>query len=45
MQKDIKGEAWGGGYTKGNTLATYLHLHFYSHLEAVERLLSAGGKV
>lgn len=44
MQKDNKGEVWVGGYTKGNTLATYLHLHFYSHLEAVERLLSAGGK-
>lgn len=44
MQKEPGGEAWLGGYIKGNTLATYLHLHFYSHLEAVERWLSGGGE-
>ncbi len=45
MQKEKGGETWLGGYTKGNTLATYLHLHFYSHLEAIERLLSVGGEM
>ena len=44
MQKEEHGESWPGGYIKGNTLATYLHLHFYSHLEAIERLLSHGGE-
>ena len=44
MQKEEHGESWPGGYIKGNTLVTYLHLHFYSHLEAIERLLSHGGE-
>ena len=44
MQKNKDGETWLGGYKKGNTLATYLHLHFYSHLEAIERWLSMGGE-
>ena len=39
---DDDDKAWLGGYSKGHTLASYLHLHFYSHLEAVERLLSHG---
>ena len=39
---DDEDKAWLGGYSKGHTLASYLHLHFYSHLEAVERFLSHG---
>ena len=35
-------QSWLGGYSKGDTLASYLHLHFYSHLEAIERFLSQG---
>ncbi|MGL5506978.1 MAG: cobyrinate a,c-diamide synthase [Paraclostridium sp.] len=38
MQKTREGkivEEWEGGYSKGNTLATYLHTHFYNNLEAV----------
>lgn len=37
---DHASKTWLGGYSKGHTLASYLHLHFYSHLEAVERFLS-----
>ena len=37
---DEDDKAWLGGYSKGHTLASYLHLHFYGHLEAVERFLS-----
>lgn len=37
---DDEDKAWLGGYSKGNTLASYLHIHFFSHLEAVERFLS-----
>lgn len=39
-QTDDESKTWKGGYSKGSTLASYLHLHFYSHLEAVERFLS-----
>lgn len=39
-ESDTPDQTWLGGYSKGNTLVTYLHLHFYSHLEAVERFLS-----
>jgi cobyrinic acid a,c-diamide synthase len=28
-------DEWDGGYSKGNTLATYLHTHFYNNLEAI----------
>lgn len=42
---DDDDKAWLGGYSKGNTLASYLHIHFYSHLEAVERFLSRGEEV
>lgn len=38
---DDDSQSWQGGYCKGNTLASYLHIHFYSHLEAVERLLKS----
>lgn len=35
MQKRREGKVideWEGGYSKGNTLATYLHTHFYNNL-------------
>lgn len=28
-------DEWDGGYSKGNTLATYLHTHFYNNLDAI----------
>ncbi len=30
---------WSGGYSKGNTLATYLHIHFYSNMRAISHFL------
>ena len=44
-KEDDSSEAWLGGYSKGNTLASYLHIHFYSHLEAVERFLREKSKM
>ena len=45
MQKgaNVKEEdKWRGGYSKGNTLAAYLHIHFYSNLEALAHFLNRG---
>ena len=45
MQKTAKAreeDKWLGGYSKGNTLATYLHIHFYSNLAALAQFLSKG---
>lgn len=45
MQKNVNAkeeDKWLGGYSKGNTLATYLHIHFYSNLEALAHFLSKG---
>ncbi|WP_054741905.1 cobyrinate a,c-diamide synthase [Cellulosilyticum ruminicola] len=42
MQKGAKAkeeDKWSGGYSKGNTLAAYLHIHFYSNLEALAHFL------
>jgi cobyrinic acid a,c-diamide synthase len=44
MKKERNGEIlkeWQGGYSKKNTLATYLHVHFYSNLEALENFLNS----
>ena len=30
-------DEWEGGYSKGNTLATYLHTHFYNNLNCIEK--------
>ena len=30
---------WEGGYSKKNTLATYLHTHFYNNLDCIENIL------
>lgn len=32
-------DAWEGGYSKKNTLATYLHTHFYNNLNSIEKFL------
>lgn len=48
MQKHAKSkeeDKWLGGYSQGNTLATYLHIHFYSNLEALAHFLSKGCEV
>ncbi len=37
-------DEWEGGYSKGNTLATYLHTHFYNNLKCIENLLEKGHK-
>ena len=42
-KEDDDDKTWLGGYSKGNTLASYLHIHFYSHLDAVERFLKIEG--
>lgn len=33
---------WHGGYSKGNTLASYLHIHFYSNQDALRRFIGIG---
>ncbi|MBC8632729.1 cobyrinate a,c-diamide synthase [[Eubacterium] tenue] len=35
-------DEWDGGYSKGNTLATYLHTHFYNNLDAIIKFV--GGR-
>lgn len=35
-------DEWYGGYSKGNTLATYLHTHFYNNLDSIVKFV--GGK-
>lgn len=43
MKKDKSGivtDEWEGGYSKGNTLATYLHTHFYNNLNCIENFLN-----
>ena len=47
MRKEREGkiiDKWEGGYSKGNTLATYLHTHFYNNLECIENFLNRGIK-
>lgn len=47
MRKERAGKVideWEGGYSKGNTLATYLHTHFYNNLECIENFLIRGSK-
>lgn len=33
---------WDGGYSKGNTLATYLHTHFYNNLDCIANFIERG---
>lgn len=43
MKKDKSGiitDEWEGGYSKDNTLATYLHTHFYNNLKCIENFLN-----
>ena len=47
MRKERAGKVideWEGGYSKGNTLATYLHTHFYNNLDCIENFLNRGSK-
>ncbi|MGL5330391.1 MAG: cobyrinate a,c-diamide synthase [Peptostreptococcaceae bacterium] len=47
MRKERAGkiiDEWEGGYSKNNTLATYLHTHFYNNLECIENFLNRGSK-
>jgi len=45
MKKEKDGmisQSWMGGYSKGNTLATYLHTHFYNNLDYIINFLRKG---
>lgn len=35
-------DEWEGGYSKGNTLATYLHTHFYNNLDCIANFIERG---
>ena len=37
-------DRWDGGYSIGNTLATYLHTHFYNNLDCIANFLEKGNK-
>ncbi|MBO3445018.1 cobyrinate a,c-diamide synthase [Clostridium sp. CCUG 7971] len=37
-------DEWEGGYSKGNTLATYLHTHFFNNLNCIKNLLEKGNE-
>lgn len=37
-------DEWEGGYSKDNTLATYLHTHFYNNLNCIKNLLERGNE-
>lgn len=37
-------DEWEGGYSKDNTLATYLHTHFYNNLNCIKNLLEKGNE-
>jgi len=37
-------DEWEGGYSKNNTLATYLHTHFYNNLDCIKNYLEKGKK-
>lgn len=42
-QRDcVTQQRWLGGYQMGNTLASYLHLHFYQHPEMLSHWLKRG---
>jgi len=44
MTKEREGKViatWPGGYSKEKTLATYVHTHFYSNINALNRFLQA----
>lgn len=48
MVKEKQGEVvskWSGGYLKGNVLATYLHIHFYSNVDMAIKFLNKTSEV
>lgn len=42
IKKDKVIDEWEGGYSKGNTLATYLHTHFYNNLNCIANFIERG---
>lgn len=42
LKNDNVIDEWEGGYSKGNTLATYLHTHFYNNLDCIANFIERG---
>lgn len=42
LKDDKVVDEWYGGYSKGNTLATYLHTHFYNNLDCIANFIERG---
>ena len=42
LKDDKVVDEWEGGYSKGNTLATYLHTHFYNNLDCIANFIERG---
>ena len=42
LKDDKVVDEWDGGYSKGNTLATYLHTHFYNNLDCIANFIERG---
>ncbi|MDU6984113.1 MAG: cobyrinate a,c-diamide synthase [Terrisporobacter othiniensis] len=42
LKNDKVIDEWEGGYSKGNTLATYLHTHFYNNLDCIANFIERG---
>lgn len=42
LKNDKVIDEWKGGYSKGNTLATYLHTHFYNNLDCIANFIERG---
>lgn len=42
LKDDKVVDEWEGGYSKDNTLATYLHTHFYNNLDCIANFIERG---
>lgn len=42
LKNDKVIDEWEGGYSKGNTLAIYLHTHFYNNLDCIANFIERG---
>jgi len=42
LKSDKVVDEWEGGYSKDNTLATYLHTHFYNNLDCISNFIERG---